>query len=723
MVRLRNAVLPPAILFGLLVILYWKLISAPSRHVWFDHYDLCQIEVPRLQFFARSIHAGHLPLWNAYTWAGQPVLGSGLPGLLNPLILFFASVLPLSGGELSFSVLNWLFIVLHSLGGWFCYLFCRGIALGVLPSLVGGLAFASTGFFGTEPHWDLASGAVLTPLIFLFAFRMWDRGRIVQSAAPLGLVLGLSWLTGHHEIPLMNCYEVLLVSLAIIAYRFASKRSIDWSIAGGSTLAFGLAFIVSAVQTLPLVEFGREAKRWVGMAEPIAWNTKVSYDVHQLYSMQWHEFLNFLVPPDPSLAPCSDYVGLTILALAVLALVYTRANRHVPMLTILGSFALLYSLGGHTPFHRVLYQVLPMLDKARAPGRGLYVVGFFISALAAIGFSILSKGASRKNVGWIAILCLIPGTIGITNRAEYGSHSLVAGGVLILILWNSWRPAVSRVAPYLILGLILLEATTAARYRIADLSSPDAVCATALRDYRELGLKLRQDSSTGRVAAEFNNMMTDIGDLYGVDLLQSQVSAVPSNILKLELHTVRTGQLFGVTHRIANRDPLPDETAVGEYARNVRLFHVKGAMPRAWIVHQTMVAKDYGELNRAIADSGLDFSSTAVMLKETVSVDRCFGPEPVSVSRPNADTLIAQAEVRCRGLLVVSDTFYPGWRAYVDGKVHPIFEVFGAVRGVVVDAGSHRIEMRYEPRSVYWGAILSLVGLTACTALIVLGGH
>ena len=101
-VRLRNALLAPAVLLLLLVILYWKLIAAPSDNVWFDHYDLCQLQVPRLQFFARSIHAGHLPLWNPNTWAGQPVLGSGQPGLLNPLNLLFTSVFRLSGGELSF---------------------------------------------------------------------------------------------------------------------------------------------------------------------------------------------------------------------------------------------------------------------------------------------------------------------------------------------------------------------------------------------------------------------------------------------------------------------------------------------------------------------------------------------------------------------------------------------------------------------------------------------
>jgi hypothetical protein len=157
MVRLQNALLGPAVLLFLCLILYWRLISTPSDYVWFDHYDLCQLQIPRLQFFARSIHSGHLPLWNPHTWAGQPVLGAGQPGLLNPLNLIFTSLIPLKDGELSFRALNWLFVVLHFLGGWSCYLFCRGISLGRIPAVLGGLAFTSTGFFGSTPHLDLAS--------------------------------------------------------------------------------------------------------------------------------------------------------------------------------------------------------------------------------------------------------------------------------------------------------------------------------------------------------------------------------------------------------------------------------------------------------------------------------------------------------------------------------------------------------------------------------------
>ena len=69
--------------------------------------------------------------------------------------------------------------------------------------------------------------------------------------------------------------------------------------------------------------------------------------------------------------------------------------------------------------------------------------------------------------------------------------------------------------------------------------------------------------------------------------------------------------------------------------------------------------------------------------------------------------MLVTAEVACRGLLIVSETFYPGWEATVDGQPQPIHEVFGALRGVVLEYGNHRVEMRYRPPVVALGAALS----------------
>ena len=71
--------------------------------------------------------------------------------------------------------------------------------------------------------------------------------------------------------------------------------------------------------------------------------------------------------------------------------------------------------------------------------------------------------------------------------------------------------------------------------------------------------------------------------------------------------------------------------------------------------------------------------------------------------------------MRCRGMVILTDTWFPGWQATVDGKRAKIERAYGFVRGVVVEPGNHVIEMRYRPLSVYLGAGLSLL---ACGIVI-----
>lgn len=69
-------------------------------------------------------------------------------------------------------------------------------------------------------------------------------------------------------------------------------------------------------------------------------------------------------------------------------------------------------------------------------------------------------------------------------------------------------------------------------------------------------------------------------------------------------------------------------------------------------------------------------------------------------------------------MAVVSENDYPGWRARVDGHPAQILPAYLSMRGVVVPAGRHRIEMDYRPLSVYAGALLSFVGLLGATFLL-----
>jgi uncharacterized membrane protein YfhO len=81
--------------------------------------------------------------------------------------------------------------------------------------------------------------------------------------------------------------------------------------------------------------------------------------------------------------------------------------------------------------------------------------------------------------------------------------------------------------------------------------------------------------------------------------------------------------------------------------------------------------------------------------------------------------VLVNADLGCRGLLIVSEAFYPGWKAFVDGQPQPIYEVFGALRGVALESGSHRVEMRYRPPVVAMGTALSFAAIAVAILLII----
>jgi len=75
-------------------------------------------------------------------------------------------------------------------------------------------------------------------------------------------------------------------------------------------------------------------------------------------------------------------------------------------------------------------------------------------------------------------------------------------------------------------------------------------------------------------------------------------------------------------------------------------------------------------------------------------------------------------------MLVLADTYYPGWHAYIDGERVPIYKVNYCLKGAMVPAGTHQVFFRFEPESIRAGLITSGVSFSLiCLSLAWLGLH
>jgi uncharacterized membrane protein YfhO len=89
--------------------------------------------------------------------------------------------------------------------------------------------------------------------------------------------------------------------------------------------------------------------------------------------------------------------------------------------------------------------------------------------------------------------------------------------------------------------------------------------------------------------------------------------------------------------------------------------------------------------------------------------------ESVRLVRDDLDRVTFQAQAVTDGFLVMSDTFYPGWQARVDGKPAPVLRTNFALRGICLPAGDHEVVFRFEPVTLRVGLALSAIGLIICS--------
>jgi hypothetical protein len=177
-------------------------------------------------------------------------------------------------------------------------------------------------------------------------------------------------------------------------------------------------------------------------------------------------------------------------------------------------------------------------------------------------------------------------------------------------------------------------------------------------------------------------------------------------------------RMYGVAYTIA-AGPAPDAgDEVFRGASGLKVYR-RDAFPRAWAVHELVRVKDRDEGNVVLGRDPGSSQRKAHMVGQPPSVQTCTAPDTVQLIEHAPDRLAIRAEMACDGMVVLSDTFYPGWRARVDHRPAQIYEVNGAMRGVAVARGTHEITMRYRPVSVYLGAALTLLGILGAVTLAV----
>ncbi|MBI4949003.1 MAG: YfhO family protein [Deltaproteobacteria bacterium] len=156
---------------------------------------------------------------------------------------------------------------------------------------------------------------------------------------------------------------------------------------------------------------------------------------------------------------------------------------------------------------------------------------------------------------------------------------------------------------------------------------------------------------------------------------------------------------------------------------SVSIYRNEYATPRAFVVGRVRYADSYKEAQEAISSGDFDVSKEAVLEKRLpMDIDWAGqGAGNAEIVEYGANRAVINASAEKDGILVLTDTFYPGWKAYVDGEPAEIYRVNGLVRGVFLRGGVHTVEFRYFPASFLAGLAISGVSISLMGLCFIFG--
>lgn len=755
---------------------FWRLIFAADVWMPAGGGDLAQFLYPTYKFAAEWWRRGILPLWNPYLFAGMPFVGDIQSEIFYPLNLLTFLI----SSPLTFRDMEFLSILHFFIAGTGMYVFLRFARLGAICNdasqplhraacLAGAMAFEFSDLFITHfGNLNLIAVAAWLPLVLLF-YRRAVLDRRIGFATMAGIFLAVAFLAGH-----VQSFLSIVVTLVLFAFYHMMDGGQRTEDERHPSFVFRLSSALVLLAFIALVAFGLSAPTLLPSIEMTQHTLRAafSYDQAAQFSLPPAQLIGLFVPgffgrgPQNAWGPWPrvevGYLGVLPILLALLALILRRdaLTRFFGVLALLG-FGL--ALGGYAVLHGWLYQFMPGFGQLRAPARFIFLFDFALAALAAFGLDYLLHALPRQSemvfkrmiraAPWIFLLIAL--AAGSTAYAI-----LILGQGQDAVLFARIANAVNALAFFIVLlalslGLIIARATrffhrtTWAALALAliffdlfslgayvDLSADDP---TRVFDHPDAVAFLKSDGSFYRV----DPRETDVDRVWPADtsILQNLFDINGDNPLVLadfdrywNAMGSRSSALYDLLNvkYLIGRKNVPLDRAKFRLAFDgdpaLSIFENTRTLPRAFIVFNSDDVPDHAAALAAIHASDFDPTQTVVLERAVGRGDSRIAPAQnadVKIAGYGPNEILLKTNAPSAGILVLSEVYYPGWRAWVEDLTSSPqaswreVEVLRAnylFRAIELPAGEHGVRLLYDPVSFKFGA-----GLFALTLLVLIG--
>ena len=747
---------------------FWRTVSGDVYQPA-DGGDLVSFLFPTYRFAAAELARGEWPLWNPTLYGGAPFISDIQAGFLYlPNLLLF-----LLRPNFEYTTMQWLVSGHLAWAGLGMYVLLRTMHWPRTPLSRPAALFGALAFMFCDPFivhlGNLNLIAVLSWLPWLLAayVRGFATGRLIWFGLA-GLLFALANYAGHAQ-------SSLYLGLALGIYT-AGWVLLHWTERGWNALINGilrlaitglLAILFSAPILLPAFELTGYTER-----------SDFTYQDTTAFSLAPTQLIGVLTPGFFGRGPAlhwslwdrveTPYAGIATVLLALGALLMAPAGlrrRLWPWIGMAG-VGLATALGVYAIFHGWLTLLIPLFAQMRAPARALILWNTGIAIAAAVGVDILLRQGQdalaatggihwrdllrRGGQIWLAIILPLGYlTLFLTqeNETAFLRASVALLALVLAALWwlATWAVVAglraawwsSMTAVVLLIGLLFFDLAAAGAY--TDISPDDP---TTGFDHPAIVEFLRADPDRFRI-----DTRTDIQDLWQPDTAAlygfEDVGGIvnPLMLQQWQAQWEATGgrdkrpyDMLNVKYVIV-RDgtPLPEGKfeLVLDAPGDLAVYRNNNFIPRAWVVYEARLASDVGNALEQLQAPDFDPLQTAIILDNSELAGATpYGPLPADnpttgeatstapiITAATSSAMTLDVNAASQGLLVLSEIWYPGWQAIVNGTEQAVIHANGSLRAVPVPAGQSTVELRFRPRGWSWGWLLAGLGVIATAAL------
>jgi hypothetical protein len=639
---------------------------------------------PWMSLSGSELRQGLFPLWNPFQGFGQPHLANIQTASFYPLNLIVYAGGAKSGFEL------WLLMRLW-LGGFFLYIFLRQIKLDMVPSLAGSLIWPLGGYGLWFMQLADLNTQILLP-VFLILFRLLAKSARLRYFLLIVLIGWLSILGGHPE----AIFNSWLIALAYFGFRMSQERLAADATArriGLAGIAGFLSILLAALVLLPFINyftrswslhypgfgfFHLDVKTIWSLLFPartfssrgpgrIAVNLLGRGCLEVFKAGYWKTTVPGVMPGP----------GIVAAAMALLGLVRLgRARADFAFFGLLLIFLLGFTYG-LAPFKWLA--LVPPFSSASNFKFYYSEIYLCISILAALGFGRIDTRVKRWITAALSAVMLI-------NLFLY---CLCINPYLDLHLSNLDRQSWLR--------FLEKKSSEGVPVRVSSIDSINPVMApgvAALFGVNDVA------SSDALFPESYFRLMDNLNGISAEQRLNYFYPEYYVRVLRRSLESPLFGK-YGIRWVLSNffSDADMEELARHDFAQ--RAFSAEG-FKRARLVFQNVLLEKYTAWPRAFLVGSISLPLQTAEIKQSSTA------EIISYAPQNILIRTASDEP---GYLVLTDLYYPGWLALIDGRESRIEEAFGGFRAVSLPAGKHKIEYRFEPADFRIGLELSLASL------------